>query len=289
MNLEYPLVHIDDVSAEKLNSSEGWPDGEFKVVLDKKNGCSSTVYYSIIAPNATHKKHKHDACDEMYYVVSGHALAGVGPDRVEIFSGHYHLIPKGVEHWLVNLSRNEPLILIGIYDRCPSLELTGYDFRGEISNDDMHVSSRTLAIQNLKYHLIHDDSVPLVKVSRKEGWTQDYFCEPINRNHGAGTCWMYGYFGPKTTHMKHKHKNCEEICYALKGNGFAGVGNDRVDFTQGHFHYIPQDTEHWLANLSDDQVLIAPGFYVGVGGLDESGFEYIGPVTDKDLKLRTRR
>tara|TARA_A100001037_G_scaffold305879_1_gene347834 strand:+ start:6138 stop:7001 length:864 start_codon:yes stop_codon:yes gene_type:complete len=286
MDLEYPLVHVNDVTPEKLNLSEGWPDGEYRIVLDKKHGCSSTIYYSILASNAVHKKHKHSECDEMYYVVSGHALAGVGPDRVEIFSGHYHYIPKGIEHWLVNLNRNEPLVLIGIYDRCPSFELTGYDFLGDIPKNDMDISSRTLRTKDLKYHLVHDDSVPLVKVSRNEGWTQDYFCEPINRSHGAETCWMYGYFGPKTIHMKHKHKFCEEVCYALKGSGYAGVGNDRVDFNEGHFHYIPRNTEHWLANLSEEEVLIAPGFYIGVGGLDESGFEYIGPVTDNDLKLK---
>ena len=152
MNLEYPLVHVNDVSPEKLNLSEGWPDADFRIVLDSKHGCSSTVYYSFLAPKAEHKKHKHYACDEMYYVVNGHALAGVGPDKVEIFSGHYHFIPKGVEHWIVNLNRNEPLILIGIYDRCPSFAQTGYEFIGDISKNDIELSSRTLSTKNLKYH-----------------------------------------------------------------------------------------------------------------------------------------
>ena len=101
---------------------------------------------------------------------------------------------------------------------------------------------------------------------------------------------MYGYFGPKTVHMKHRHDNCEEICYILKGHGLAGVGADRGELTEGDVHYIPPGTEHWLSNLSDTEDLIAPGWYIGVGGLDESGFAYNGLVTEEDINApRTSR
>ena len=73
----------------------------------------------------------------------------------------------------------------------------------------------------------------------------------------------------------------------LKGHGLAGVGDDRVEMREGDVHYIPAGTEHWLANLSDTEDLIAPGWYIGVGGLDESGFHYNGPVTEEDLEQRT--
>jgi quercetin dioxygenase-like cupin family protein len=269
-----------------MDGKEGWSVSEFRVVISEKENCSSTMFHAIFWPGDRLHKHRHDNCDEQYYVVSGHGLAGAGPDRVEVHPGHYHYIPRGVEHWLVNLSRNEPLVILGLYDRAPNLEAAGYACVGEVTDEDLG-APRTLRSADLKYPLVHQDAVPLVKVSKKEGWTQDYFCEPFNRSHGVGSCWMLGYFGPHTVHMKHRHDHCEEICYVLKGHGLAGVGADRGELVEGDVHFIPAGTEHWLANLSDTEDLIAPGWYIGVGGLDESGFNYMGQVTEEDLKQRT--
>ncbi len=283
---EHPFIYFTDPEPLRMKESEGWSISEFRIVLSEEQGCSSTMFHAVFGPGSVHGKHRHESCDEMYYVIGGHGLAGAGDDRVEVHPGHYHYIPKGVEHWLTNLSRNEPLVVIGLYDRAPNLGATGYVFTGEVGEADLS-APRTLRAADLRYPLVHQDAVPMVKVSREEGWTQDYFCEPINRSHGATTCWMYGYFGPKTTHMKHRHTNCEEICYVLKGRGLAGVGADRVELTRGGVHYIPAGTEHWLTNLSEDEALIAPGWYIGAGGLDESGFEFIDHVTEEDMKQRT--
>lgn len=282
MAFEHPYIRIADLAPEKMDESQGWAVSEFRVVLSEKEGCSSTMFHAILRPGDSFKRHRHDSCDEQYYIVSGHGLAGAGPDRAEVHPGHYHYIPKGAEHWLVNLSRNEPLVILGLYDRAPNMGATGYVFTGDITEDDLN-ASRTLRHSELKYPLVHQDAVPMVKVSRDEGWTQDYFCEPLNRRHGVGSCWMYGYFGPGTVHMKHRHDNCEEICYILKGHGLAGVGDDRGELTAGDVHYIPAGCEHWLANISEAEDLAAPGWYIGVGGLDESGFAYNGPVTEEDI------
>ena len=282
MPFEHPYIRIGDLAPEKMDEAQGWAVSEFRVVLSEKENCSSTMFHAVFQAGDRLKKHRHDSCDEQYYVVSGHGLAGAGADRDEVHAGHYHYIPKGVEHWLVNLSRNEPLIILGLYDRAPNMGATGYVFCGDVTEDDLR-APRTLRNDNLQYPLVHQDAVPMVKVSRDEGWTQDYFCEPLNRDHGVGSCWMYGYFGPGTVHMKHRHDNCEEICYVLKGHGLAGVGADRGELAPGDVHFIPAGCEHWLANISDSEDLVAPGWYIGVGALDESGFAYNGPVTDEDI------
>ncbi len=286
MAFQHPYIRMKDVKPEKMDGRECWSVSEFRVIISGKEGCSSTMYHAVFRPGDIHHKHRNEGCDEMYYVVSGHGLAGAGPDRVEVHPGHYHYIPKGVEHWLVNLSRNEPMVVFGFYDRAPNVEATGYVYMGDVGDEDIG-APRTLRHSDLQHPLVHQDAVPLVKVPKEEGWTQDYFCEPLNRSHGAGSCWMYGYFGPHTVHMKHRHDNCEEICYILKGHGLAGVGADRGELVEGDVHYIPAGTEHWLANLSDTEDLAAPGWYIGVGGLDESGFNYMGQVTEEDLKQRT--
>ncbi len=286
MSFQHPYIRMKDVLPEKMDGMEGWSVSEFRVIISEKENCSSTMFHAIFGPGDRLDKNRNDNCDMQYYVVSGHGLAGAGPDRVEVHPDHYHYIPKGVEHWLVNLSRNEPLVILGLYDRAPNLEAAGYAYIGEVTDDDLS-APRTLRHSGLKCPLVHQDAVPLVKVSKEEGWTQDYFCEPLNRSHGVGSCWMLGYFGPHTVHMKHRHDNCEEICYVLKGHGLAGVGADRGELAEGDVHFIPAGTEHWLANLSDTEDLIAPGWYIGVGGLDESGFNYMGQVTEEDLKQRT--
>ena len=44
-----------------------------------------------------------------------HKELHVGQERAEVRGGHFHYIPKGVEHWCVNLSKTEPIEVIGLY------------------------------------------------------------------------------------------------------------------------------------------------------------------------------
>ena len=285
MALQYPLVHIDDVEPEHMKTDQGWNITDFRLPISRKQGCSSTMFRARFMPGAIHHKHRHENCDEIYYVISGHGLAGAGPDRVEVRGGHHHFVPKGTEHWLYNLSDTEPIEVVGLYDRAGSVEETGYVYMGEITEEDIAMP-RAASPDQLTYPLVHIDDMRRENVSEEDGWTQEFY-QPINREHGASSTWMYGYFTPGKIHKKHRHDNADEICFILKGHGLAGVGPDRVEVREGHFHYIPAGTEHWLANLSDTEPLIGPGVYIGVGGLDESGFVYVGDVTEEDLKERT--
>ena len=153
---------------------------------------------------------------------------------------------------------------------------------GGITEADLAMPRATSPDQ-LKFPLVHEDDIRPEKVSKDEGWTQDHFCQPINRDQGSSTTWMFGYFLPGQIHKKHRHDNADEIYFIHKGHGLAGAGPDRVELREGHFHYIPKGTEHWLVNMSKTEPLIAQGVYVGVGGLDESGFVYVGDVTAEDI------
>ena len=68
---------------------------------------------------------------------SGHGMAGAGPDRAEVRGGHVHYIPKGVEHFMYNLSKTEPLEVIGIYIGAGNVEETGYAYTGEVTDADL--------------------------------------------------------------------------------------------------------------------------------------------------------
>ena len=153
------------------------------------------MYHATLAPGDRHHKHRYETATCSITLVSGHGLAGAGADRAEVHAGHFHLIPKGVEHWLVNLGRHDPLVIIGFYDRAPYLKDTGHVYLGNITEADL-AAPRTLSAAALQHPLVHNDSGSPRQVSKEEGWTQDYFNEPLNRSVGAGSCWMQGYFGP---------------------------------------------------------------------------------------------
>jgi len=131
------LVHIDDVKPSQMNAKDGWSITDFRMPIGRHNGSPTALFWAKFMPGAVHKKHRHENCEELYYVIRGHGLAGAGPDRAEVRGGHVHYIPRGVEHFMHNLSRSEPLEVIGIYVGAGSVEETGYVYTGEVSSADL--------------------------------------------------------------------------------------------------------------------------------------------------------
>ncbi len=131
------MVHLDDVRPENMEQGDGWLISDFRLPIGGHNGSASTLFRARFLPGAVHKKHRHEKCDEIYYIISGHGLAGAGPDRVEVRGGHFHYIPRGVEHWLHNLSETEPIEVVGIYVQAGSIAETGYVYMGDVSAADL--------------------------------------------------------------------------------------------------------------------------------------------------------
>ncbi len=135
------LVHLDDVAPENMATGDGWSITDFRLPIAGHNGSSSTLFRARFFPGAIHKKHRHDNCEEIYYIISGHGLAGAGADRVEVRGGQFHYIPAGVEHWLHNLSETDPIEVVGIYIGAGSVAATGYVYMGEVTADDIAARS----------------------------------------------------------------------------------------------------------------------------------------------------
>ena len=131
------LVNIEDVKPSQMNAQDGWSITDFRVPIGRHNGSSTALFWAKFNPGAVHKKHRHENCEELYYVISGHGLAGAGPDRAEVRGGHVHYVPKGVEHFMYNLSKTEPLEVIGIYVGAGSVEETGYVYTGDVTEEDI--------------------------------------------------------------------------------------------------------------------------------------------------------
>jgi mannose-6-phosphate isomerase-like protein (cupin superfamily) len=130
------LTHIDEVKPAAMSEKDGWKISDLRLPIGGHNGSSTTLFWAKYLPGAVHQKHRFDRCETLYYVIRGHGLAGAGPDRVELRGGHVHYIPKGVEHFLCNLSASEPLEAIGIYIGASSIDDAGYVYLGDVSAAD---------------------------------------------------------------------------------------------------------------------------------------------------------
>lgn len=131
------IVHLDDVALEEMAKADGWQITDFRLPFGNHNGVASTLFRARFFPGAVHAKHVHENCDEIYTIISGHGLAGAGDDRVEVHAGDFHFIPKGVEHWLHNLSDTDPIEVIGTYIKSGSVAETGYVFKGNVTTHDI--------------------------------------------------------------------------------------------------------------------------------------------------------
>jgi mannose-6-phosphate isomerase-like protein (cupin superfamily) len=134
---EGTLVNIEDVKPLAMDAKDGWSITDFRMPIGRHTGSSTALFWAKFMPGAVHKKHRHENCEELYYVISGHGLAGAGSDRAEVRGGHVHYIPKGVEHFMYNLSKTEPLEVIGIYIGAGSVPETGYRYTGDVTEADL--------------------------------------------------------------------------------------------------------------------------------------------------------
>ena len=135
------LVNIEDVEPLQMDAKDGWNITDFRMPIGRHNGSATALFWAKFMPGSVHKKHRHDNCEELYYVISGHGVAGAGPDRAKVRGGHVHYIPQGVEHFMYNTSKTEPLEVIGIYIGAGSVDKTGYVYTGDVTPADLEVST----------------------------------------------------------------------------------------------------------------------------------------------------
>lgn len=131
------VVHPDEVPPERMDAAEGWSITDFRLPLGRHNGSSTTLFRARFLPGAVHRKHRHERCEEIYYVISGHGVAGAGDRRNAVRGGHFHFIPAGTEHWLVNRDAGEPVEVVGVYVDAGSVDDTGYVYCGDVTTADL--------------------------------------------------------------------------------------------------------------------------------------------------------
>lgn len=125
----YPFGRLGDVPAERLDEPEGW-NFELRLLLSSRERWTSTLFHASFLPGAGHGRHHHRYCDEIYFVIKGNGIVGVGEERDEIRAGHVHYIPAGSEHWIRNTAQAEPLEIVGVYPGAGDIKATGYIYQG---------------------------------------------------------------------------------------------------------------------------------------------------------------
>jgi mannose-6-phosphate isomerase-like protein (cupin superfamily) len=131
------LVNVEDVKPRPLSAKDGWGITDFRMPIGRHNGSAAALYWAKLLPGDVHQKHRLENCEELYYVISGRGVVGAGADRAQVRGGHVHYIGKGVERFMCNASKTEPLEVIGVYTGAGSLEEIGYVYSGEVSEADM--------------------------------------------------------------------------------------------------------------------------------------------------------
>ena len=282
MELECPLVHVDDVVPENMQKGEGWAISEFRLPISGKHGSATTVFHSIFRPGSTHAKHVHNRCDEIAVYLRGHGVVGQSNERTEVRPGHCRLMPKGSEHFFFNETKDEEGLVIGFYVGATSVADTGYAFKGNVTARE---TSKQRGKRFSEGILVHIDNVTAARPGAVEGWCVTDFRLPIGRHNGSPNALYWAKLNPGDVQHKHRHERCEKVYYVIRGNGIAGAGADRVALRAGHVHFIPRGVEHFLSNASVSEPLEVIGVMPRACSIKESGYVFTGEVTPADLRV----
>jgi len=127
------LVEIDDVPAHEVREEQGWRgiDIRFPLPTELAKAAGIALFRVIAGPSARHKVHTHPNADEIFYVIRGNAVIGVGEESHEIKAGSVDFVPKGTPHWM-RVDPDSEIESVGGYLKVGSLDEAGYDFIGEI-------------------------------------------------------------------------------------------------------------------------------------------------------------
>ena len=101
-----------------------------RILVDKEMGGAETITFgwAVFEPKTSyHKKHYHPNTEEVFYILSGEGIGGVGEGTQErkIVQGDTVWVPKGSVHWLYN-PFDAPCEILFVY-ASSSLKEAGYE------------------------------------------------------------------------------------------------------------------------------------------------------------------
>jgi quercetin dioxygenase-like cupin family protein len=129
-----PVLNYRKVPPAPVTRASGWAKMDIRfLVTDRTMGCRTACFWrTVFPPGAAHHKHIHTRADEIFYMIRGRGMHGLGDREYPVRAGHVFFIPRGQVHWMRNVDARRPVELVGVYVGAPNLGATGYVYVGEI-------------------------------------------------------------------------------------------------------------------------------------------------------------
>jgi quercetin dioxygenase-like cupin family protein len=124
----HPLkVSLADTPADPGIPERGWVGMDVRWLVTKQSvGATETVFgVTRFPPGARHEIHRHPKVEEVEYIVSGHGIAHVGDDAVELGPGEAVFVPRNEYHGFENTSDAE-VVMAWCYAGAASLADAGF-------------------------------------------------------------------------------------------------------------------------------------------------------------------
>jgi quercetin dioxygenase-like cupin family protein len=80
-------------------------------------------------------------------------------------------------------------------------------------------------------------------------------------------------FPPGAAHEAHRHPNADEFFYVIRGRALLGAEQEEHEAGPGTVEFVPAGKVHWLRNLDSSEPVEVVGGYLGVGSLEEAGYQ----------------
>jgi quercetin dioxygenase-like cupin family protein len=105
----------------------GWLGMDVRWLVTKETvGSTGTVFgVTIFPPRAKHELHRHPNAEEVEYIISGHGIAYIDEDAVELVRGEALFVPRNSFHGFENAS-DEEVVMAWCYSGAASLEEAGF-------------------------------------------------------------------------------------------------------------------------------------------------------------------
>jgi quercetin dioxygenase-like cupin family protein len=125
-------VSVAGTAADSGIPERGWVDMDVRwLVTSESVGAKQTVFgVTIFPPGARHEIHRHPNAEEVEYLISGHGVAYVDDDAIELGPGEAVFVPQNAYHGFENTSSAE-VVMAWLYAGAASLESAGFVTRRE--------------------------------------------------------------------------------------------------------------------------------------------------------------
>jgi quercetin dioxygenase-like cupin family protein len=137
-------------------------------------------------------------------------------------------------------------------------------------------------IRNRNNFVANVDEIAPAPVTRDEGWREmdiRFITASVTGCKGLG--FFRTVFKPGAAHERHFHPHADEFLYVISGRAAIGAEDSENEALPGTLQIIPAGRVHWLRNLDPAQPVEIVGGYLGVGSLEEAGYEFVGDITEE--------